>query len=373
MYAPLDGLEFLDYLWRHRVTVAATAAIALAITGIASALLPPRYTATASVLIEPPGGNDPRAATAVSPVYLESLKTYELLASSDSLFARALDELHIRSKYPGAGIESLKRRILSLNKPTNTSILEISATLDDPRQAQALAQYIAEHTVELNAQLDEQSNRDVLREPERIYNEAARRRARAEKAAEVFARTTSVENLSREAAADEEVRKDVETQLARGRAELAEDLARQQAPSVAAADNQPAWTQIEAAATRARVLELQAQDKQLRDLLNQKELALDGLVHTRDSLEAELEAARTAEESAQSKLGDVQASSAFRGVRLKVLDPGVVPQRASFPNTPLNLAVGLMLSLVASIAFLAMRFGYARLRRTHADPVYSLR
>ena len=153
-----DGLEFLEYVWRRRMMLAGVCLTALAIAGGVSLLLTPRYTATASVLIESPGGNDPRAATAVSPVYLESLKTYEMLASSDTLFARALDDLQLRRKYPNASIESLKRRILSFNKPANTSIIEISATLDDPRQAQALAQYIAEHTVALNANLDDRSN-----------------------------------------------------------------------------------------------------------------------------------------------------------------------------------------------------------------------
>ena len=363
-----DGLEFAEYVWRCKALVAAACATALALAGGVSALLPLRYTATASVLIEPPAGNDPRAATAVSPVYLESLKTYELLASSDTLFARALDDLQLRRKYPASSIEALKRRILALNKPTNTSILEISATLDDPRQAQALAQYIAEHTVRLNAQLDEQSNQDVLEEPQRILDQAVARRTRAEKARDEFAKTTSTENVSTEVAAAEDLRKEVESQLARERAELAEDLARQQAP-----DNPAGSTRLDVAAERARIDELQSQDGQLRDLLNRNELALEDFGYARDSLDAESKASRAAAEAAQSKLDEAQSSAAFRGVRLRVLDPGIVPQRASFPNTPLNLIVALVFALAASITSLAIRFGYQRLRRSHADPVYSLR
>ena len=370
----MDGLEFLDYLWRRRATAAATCAAALIIAGVVSALLPLRYTATASVLIEPPGGNDPRAATAVSPVYLESLKTYELLASSDTIFARALDELQLRRKYPNASIESLKRGILALNKPTNTSILEISATLDDPRQAQALAQYIAEHTVKLNAELDEQSNQDILQEPKKIFDEAVARRARAEQARDRFTRTPSVETLAEEVGAAQDLRKSVEAQRARAKAELAEDLAREQAPPTPdGRDNQPGWAQLQVVAERAEIKELEAQDNQLRESLSQKQQVLEGLSHARDSLDAELKSARAGEEAAQTKLGDAQSSSAFRGVRLKVLDPGIVPQRPSFPNTPLNLLVAFVFALAASVAFLAIRFGYQRLRRAHADPVYSLR
>jgi len=375
-----DGLEFLEYVWGRRMMIAGACVTALAIAGGVSLLLTPRYTATASVLIESPGGNDPRAATAVSPVYLESLKTYELLASSDTLFARALDDLQLRRKYPNASIESLKRRILSLNKPANTSIIEISATLDEPRQAQALAQYIAEHTVALNANLDDRSNRGVLEEPQRILDDAMARLAKAEKAREAFTRDNSVETLSRAVSAAEDLKREVELELTRAKAELAEDLARQQTvqapgpggPPVAAS-GQESWTAMEIVSTRARIQELERQDKQLQESLTMREQTLESLSHSRDTLDAELKSARANEEAAQTKLGEMQASSALRGVQLSVLDPSIVPQRPSFPNTPLNLAIALAFSLAASIAFLAIRFAYGRIRRAHADPVYSLR
>jgi capsular polysaccharide biosynthesis protein len=132
------GLEFARYLWLSRAKVAITCVTALAIAGGVSLLLPARYTATASILIEPPGGNDPRAATAVSTVYLESLKTYERLASSDTLFERALNDLNIRQRYPGVSTESLKRRILEVSKPSSTKIIDISATVNNHIVAHAL-------------------------------------------------------------------------------------------------------------------------------------------------------------------------------------------------------------------------------------------
>src|ERR1700693_3611255 len=96
-----EGIAFAQYLRRDRAGLVITCSTALGLSGIASLLLPARYTATASILIEPPGGNDPRAATAVSTVYLESLKTYERLASSVTLFEHALNDLNIRQRYPG--------------------------------------------------------------------------------------------------------------------------------------------------------------------------------------------------------------------------------------------------------------------------------
>src|SRR5215831_16027 len=111
MYQSFDAFEYVDYL-RHRWRViAAACGIALLLSAGVSLLLPKRYTATASIVIEPPGGNDVRLSTAVSPVYLESLKTYETFASSDSLFARAVERFHLQAGGLGSSMESLKRQV----------------------------------------------------------------------------------------------------------------------------------------------------------------------------------------------------------------------------------------------------------------------
>jgi uncharacterized protein involved in exopolysaccharide biosynthesis len=374
MHNDSEGLEFARYLWLSRAKVAITCVTALAIAGGVSLLLPARYTATASILIEPPGGNDPRAATAVSTVYLESLKTYERLASSDTLFERALNDLNIRQRYPGVSTESLKRRILEVSKPSSTTILDISATVNDPRGAQALAQYIAERTVALHASLDQQTDEDLSKEPQRIYDAAKARREAAEKATNQFTKSTPVEALEKELLVAGELRSEVGKDLARTRAELANYLGQQQAPQPSEiGERQTGWTQFEIVATRAKIQDLENQDRQLLQLLNAKSPVLEDLRKRRDSLDAELKAARAEEETENTKLNDVKSSFAGRGVQLKVLDPGIIPQRPSFPNTPLNLAVAFMVSLMASVAYLAIRFAYNRTRHTTPEPVYSLR
>lgn len=146
-----DLAGFADYArscWRF---VAIAVAVAVAAVAIAGWMLPSRYTATATIFIDPP------SATAVSPVYLESLRTYEHFASSDSLFKEAIGRLHIRELYPGAPFEALKKQVLKVQKPRDTKILEISVTLSDPVKAQALAQYIAEKTVALSSSLDREN------------------------------------------------------------------------------------------------------------------------------------------------------------------------------------------------------------------------
>lgn len=367
-----EGLEFAGYLWRRRALVAITCATALAITGAVSLLLPARYTATASILIEPPGGNDPRAATAVSTVYLESLKTYERFASSDTLFERALDDLHLRQRYPGASTETLKRRILEVSKPASTTIIDISATVSDPKGAQALAQYIAEQTVALNASIDRQSDAELSREPQQLFDAAKARRAAAERAKDEFTRATPVEGLDKEVLVSAELRSEVGKDLARSRAELANYVGQQQAPQPGGAgEPQAGWTQFEIVSTRAKIQDLENQDRQLLQALTAKSSLLEDLRRKRDALDAELKSARADEDAENTKLSDVKSSSAARGVRLKVLDPGIVPQRPSFPNPLLNLGIAFALSVMASIGYLAIRFAYDRMRETHREPVFS--
>src|SRR5450755_9652 len=94
MYQSFDPFEYVNYLG-HRWRVVVLACVAAVVVSLAvSLLLPKRYTATATVVIDPPAGADARTATAVSPVYLESLKSYERYADSDTLFARAAEHFH---------------------------------------------------------------------------------------------------------------------------------------------------------------------------------------------------------------------------------------------------------------------------------------
>src|SRR5258708_10847483 len=84
-----DALDYVLYLRnRWRFIALACAVAGLAAFGI-SLSMPVRYTSTANILIEVPAGNDSRISTSISPVYLESLKTYEVFANSDSLFLQA--------------------------------------------------------------------------------------------------------------------------------------------------------------------------------------------------------------------------------------------------------------------------------------------
>jgi capsular polysaccharide biosynthesis protein len=277
-----EMFRYLDHLrsrWRV-VAVACGVAAGLALT--AALLTPTRYTATANVMIEPPAGSDLRAAMAVSPIYLESLKTYELVASGDRLFLDALDHF----KLPHAkSVDKMKRSVLKVTIPRNTKVLQISATLPDAAQSQALALYIAEQTVKLTRNVSIETEHDLIEDAQKQWDEA---RARMEQAENAWAR-------------------------------IAE---------------QPV---SETARRSAQV----------------------------DSAQAGREAARQAFEAAEKRVQEVRAMSGARGERLKIVDPGVVPERPSWPNIPLMVLAALLVALAGSLLYLTFEFNY-RLERSAA-------
>ena len=127
-----DIFEYVAHLrtrWRIPVLAIVTAG---AMAALITMLAPKKYTATVSILIEPPGVSDVRVATAVSPVYLESLKSYERFGASDSLFAEAVKRFGLQDSQGLPPLFRLKRRVLRVSKPRDTRILELSATLPNP-------------------------------------------------------------------------------------------------------------------------------------------------------------------------------------------------------------------------------------------------
>ena len=367
-----DAVDFAIYLRARWRLVAICCASALVLAGITGAMLPKRYTATATLIIDPSAGMDPRAAQAVSPVYLESLKTYESFATSDTLFSRALEELDLRKKYPGRSVESLKRQVLSVSKPATTRIIEISATLNDPMAAKHLAQFISEQTVALNRSLEQHSGDDAVKEAGAVVERAEARLQNAIKASAAANSDQPIEALSTDLKSTSELKYSVQGDLTRSRTELA-DLISQQ-PTFKAGDEEKAdWNAREITAMRARIKELEEQEKALETAVAEKAVRLERTKPGRDSLDAEQRLATADLESARARLGEIRASSVSRGERLEVLDPGIVPEKPSFPNVPLILLVALAVSLPASILYLAIAFGYGRAVAARAERVYSLR
>ncbi len=342
MSEPFDVHDYIAYLSRRWsvCAIACLAAVALAI-GI-SLLLPKEYTAMASILIDAPAGADPRAATAVSSIYLESLKSYERFASSDTLFAAASRKFKLAQDHGSPAIDSLKRRVLRVDKPRDTKILEIRVTLGDGVKAQALAQYIAEQTVSLNRAMARESDRDLLDEARRQQDVAKKNLGQLEDAAGQESAREPVDGLEvdLENVLDTEAR--VRRELLGAKVDLAEASARNDAS--------------ESVPLRARCDALEKQLAQLTAESSAKRIALSERRERWDELKSQVDSARATFDVSVNRLNELQASTGVRSERLKIIDPGIVPQRPSFPNIPLNTVVALLAALVGSWLYLTVSY-----------------
>jgi uncharacterized protein involved in exopolysaccharide biosynthesis len=344
-------LSFLASRWRF---VAASCGIAVSLALGVTLLRAKQYTATCRILIEPPAGTDIRSALAVSPIYLESLKTYEHFAGSDSLFLRALDRFQLRQRFPGRSIESLQTGILKVGMVRDTKILEIKVTLPDPKTAQALAQYLGEETVTLSRSVDQEADQDLSQTIEKQEADAQARLDRSEAAWTRITAQQPVEGLEREVQSGGELKNSLERQLFRAETD--------------ASGGDP----HEAAASRARADTLRKQLGQVERDLPAKEELLARRMAERDRVESERMASREAYATVESRLSQVRSDRGYRSERLKIVDPGIVPEQPSGPNVPLRLLAALLLGLVVPVVYLTLELSF-RTQRAVARPAAVLR
>lgn len=342
MAGSVDAFRYMSYVRLRWRLVAATCLIALVLAGAVSLVLPREYTATARIVIEPPAGADPRSAMAVSPIYLESLKTYEEFAAGDSLFQKATDRFRLRALMGNRSIEALKKSVLKVGIVRNTRILEIEATLPDAAKAQALAQFLAEQTVSLNQSLITRGGHDLLEGVEQQEREARAQLDRIEKEWAQLLASDPVDDLQNEIFQAGELRSNLEERMA--------NLSLDSADSTSSAD--------ERANTRARLQELRRQLETLNRDTAEKEKLLAGRTARKERLSSQRTADQTALAAIEQRVRETRNDLGYRGERLTIIDPGVVPERPSSPNTALNLSTALLLGLLLSMVYLALELGY---------------
>jgi succinoglycan biosynthesis transport protein ExoP len=352
-----DLFEYLGYLRRRWLFCAVACAVAFAVSAGISLTLPKQYTATASILIDVSGAADPRASTAVSPVYMESLRTYEHFAESDSLFLEALDRFHLRDENPKASVDSLKRRVLKVTKPRDTKILQVSATLGDPIKAQALAQYVAERTVDLNGKLVRQSDQSIVDEAQRQLDAARNKTLQTEKAMEQETAREPYEALQAEVDNLVELQARLRRDLLQARVDVADYTAQ---------GNQRELTAVRA---RVEVLEKQVADIN-RELIVKEKTAAERRARV-DALSADLKAARAMSQAAEGRLSDVRSSAGTRSERLRIIDPGIVPQQPSSPSRTLIVIVAVFVGAVLAWLYLTVAFNFRVHARRREIPAYS--
>jgi uncharacterized protein involved in exopolysaccharide biosynthesis len=342
----MDAYQYLGFLTRRWRFIALACAVAVSGALLLCLLVPRKYTATSRVLIEPPAGADPRGAMSVSPIYLESLKTYEHFASGDSLFSRAADKYHLRELYGSRALESLKQSVLKVSIPRNTKILEISVTLPDPKLANTLALYLAEETVNLNRAVIADQDREVTETVQKQYAEA---RASLEAAESAWSRAASkepVQSLQAEVAAQQETMARLKRQLLATEVEVADYSSRSRTDWMGDA--------------QARAAELRKQLADVETPLHRNESVLAERIAKLTKLEETRKSAQAAVLQLENRVRDIQGAAGYRGERLKIIDPGIVPERPSSPQPLLYTLGALLVALLGSLVFLSIEFSYRR-------------
>ena len=353
-FDPLEYLNFLATRWKFAAICVGTA---LAVAAAVCALTPNQYTATATLMIEPAAASDPRAAAAVSPIYLESLKSYEQFAASDSQFLKACEKFGLLTGPKPPSVESLKRRVLRVDKLKDTKVLQISVTLPDPRKAQAVAQFLAEETVSLNRSIALDNDRRALGALRTQLEDArvALDRTRVDQA-RVMAQAQPA--LWQEIRALADVLQGLEERSAEAAVETAELTARASVYSPSFPEQEDVRGHL--AGTQARQKQLDLERSAIEKRIAQKSEALAAIDVRRDTATAELSSAETAYRDLQKREAELSSSAGLRTEQLRIVDPGIVPQRPSYPEPGLVLAAALLLSLMAALAWLTLQYGLAR-------------
>lgn len=360
MRESFDLLEYVRHLRSQWRFIAIAAGAAVLIGGGVSLLMPKKYTATVRILIEPPGGSDQRVAVAVSPIYLESLRSYEHFASSDNLFIRAMERFNLRE---AGSVESLKRRVLKVEVPRNTRILEISATLPDAAKAHTLALFMAQETVKLSRSVSAEGDRELVRGTQAEYDDA---RAQLDRVTSEWNRAASsepMEGLAEDIKASQALRTELERDASFAQLLIIENGKR------AKLSTRPGEVDSIRTETQLTETRLSAMRKRMEDLdreIAAKQAIFERRAAQREVLNSKRKAAEAAFAAVENRLREIRGTSGFRSEQLNVIDPGITPERPSSPNLPLNVIAALLIGLAAAIVFLSLEFSFGKVRPARA-------
>jgi capsule polysaccharide export protein KpsE/RkpR len=205
---------------------------------------------------------------------------------------------------------------------------------------------LAEETVALSHGESLAVDRESIDETEKQASADARRLAQAQQAWTTLSVKEPIETLQGELDASVEQQAKLRQQLVDAQANIAEYKEQ--------ADSQFAREQLQAERAREAVLEKRLQE--LQRSIQESAGVLAGRSAKRDALQNEVKMAESASETSEKRLSELRGAAGSRGERLRVMDPGIVPQRPSSPNVPLNLAAALFLALTASVIYLSFAF-----------------
>jgi uncharacterized protein involved in exopolysaccharide biosynthesis len=103
--------------------------------------------------------------------------------------------------------------------------------------------------------------------------------------------------------------------------------------------------------------------------MHEKSQALAQQSVREEELQAAWSAARASYETSVQRLADLRGSQGTRSEWLRLVDPGIVPERPSSPNVPLILIGALSLALFGSLLYLTISFSLTRGRQRYDLPL----
>ena len=343
-----DRVLYIATRWRF---LAVTVGIAAVLAFTISEFMPRRYTATVTVIIDPPAAADPRAATVLNPAYLDSLTTFEHYFDSDALFQQAAPRFHLDPA--SMGVTALRKKVLKVAMQHQSRVLEVSATLPDPKNALALAQYIAQQGIQASRDESLTGDRDSLASVSEELDNARTRLDQARAEWQRIAHDDTPETLRAEVSSAIGLLSETKRLHEQADAEAAEWRVR--ARDGAAEDRQSSTVLANAGA--ARGAEYAAREKDLSDEIATKRKLVAESTARHALASAELDSAQRACDAALARSRDYGSLTGMRGERMHVVDPGVEPRKPSSPKVLLNtLAAGLLAACIA-IAWLNLMAG----------------
>jgi hypothetical protein len=122
-------------------------------------------------------------------------------------------------------------------------------------------------------------------------------------------------------------------------------------------------------ASPARAEGLKRRMDELTLAMHQKSTALAQQSAREEDLQAVLSAARASYQASVQRLAELRGSQGARSEWLRLVDPGIVPQRPSSPNIPLILMGALLLALFGSLLYLTISFSLTRGRQRYDLPL----
>src|SRR5579871_253443 len=331
---PLESLSALPRRWKRILAVGVGAGvIALAI----SLLLPKKYEATTLVLIQPPLGAN--AAAALSPAYLDSLRSFEPFVESDGVLTTLLHDTHLDTQFSP---EQFRRSALRASVLKGTRVLQVSVILADPAKAHETALRLGQILRDENARMNREEGDRIRALAVKDAEEAHKTLLAVQSVAEQFRRTSREDEVRREAEAQIERKGRLEQDLNDSEMSLAEQEGRATSSGASAEAARNMTT-----ALRAHVQGVKTALASMQAALAKSQADYAAIDTRRTVLDSELQAADDRYSSLARRVTDI-SSGAVRREEMEIADPGAVPSQPASPHPLQNTILAVLLGLLAA-------------------------